>query len=113
MVDRGEDGPGSRDHIVNSPAPIVIAIESPFTSDARSIENRYYEDIVSRYYGRPALPHEIAEALDHKPEALGAPRGILLLAREGDTVVGCAGVRLRDGVVGEVTRVFVAESARG
>jgi ribosomal protein S18 acetylase RimI-like enzyme len=38
---------------------------------------------------------------------------VLLVARERRAVLGCAGLRLLPGGVGEVTRVFVVPSARG
>jgi ribosomal protein S18 acetylase RimI-like enzyme len=93
---------------------IDVSLESPTSSDAVFIAHRYYDDIVTRYYGRPALPGEIIAAQDDYPNTdLISPQGMLLVARNGSVVVGCAGVRLRDGDVGEVTRVFVVESMRG
>ena len=75
---------------------------------------RYYEDIVSRYYGRPASPHEVVEAQTGYPsDELAAPTGLFLLARQGSAVLGCAGMRFLPGSIGEVTRVFVAPTARG
>jgi len=40
------------------------------------------------------------------------PRGLLLLARRGEEVLGCAGLRLHADAAG-VTRVHVAGTARG
>lgn len=40
------------------------------------------------------------------------PRGLLLLARRGEEVLGCTGLRLY-GDSAEVTRVYVAATARG
>ena len=43
---------------------------------------------------------------------LTPPRGLLLVATEQNSVLGCAGLRLLPGEVGEVTRVFVMPAAR-
>lgn len=78
---------------------------------------RYYADIVGRYYGRPATRMEILDAEAGYPsDDLVAPSGILLLARRGPIVLGCAGMRVRSreiGKIGEVTRVFVEPASRG
>ena len=95
-------------------AAIDIVVEQPTSVDAQFIAERYYSDIISRYYGRPALPEEISSTQGEYPSNdLDAPRGMLLVARKGSVVVGCAGIRLRDGNVGEVTRVFVVAAVRG
>jgi ribosomal protein S18 acetylase RimI-like enzyme len=74
----------------------------------------YYGDIVSRYHGRQASAAEIDAAMRDEPsEDLVPPRGLLLVACAGATVVGCAGLRLLPNGIGEVTRVHVAVSARG
>ena len=51
--------------------------------------------------------------LDDPSEDLAAPRGTFLVAQRGETVVGCAGLRLLPDGLGEVKRVFVAPLARG
>ena len=106
--------------------PIVITVEPPLTADARAVRLRYFDDLVSRYNGRPATAEEIAEVdADYPSTELQAPTGLLLLARRGAEVLGCAGMRFvtetADTVdaasvqirVGEVTRVFVDAAARG
>ncbi|MBG6212890.1 MULTISPECIES: GNAT family N-acetyltransferase [unclassified Cryobacterium] len=94
--------------------PILVSAASPTSAEAKNVSLRYYEDIVSRYHGRPALRQEILAAQAGYPsDDLVSPTGLLLLAREGDTVLGCAGMRIRPGEIGEVTRVFVEPDARG
>jgi ribosomal protein S18 acetylase RimI-like enzyme len=74
----------------------------------------YYDDIVSRYHGREASEEEIDAAMHDEPsDDLAPPRGLLLVACAGDTVLGCAGLRLLANGIGEVTRVHVAVKARG
>lgn len=105
---------------------VEISIEPPSSADARAVSMRYFDDLVSRYNGRPATAEEIADVdADYPSALLQAPSGLLLLARRGGTVLGCAGMRFvtetaedvdaasRQTRVGEVTRVFVDASARG
>lgn len=70
--------------------------------------------MVSRYQGRPATPSEVDEVLAAEPsDDLAPPFGAFLVARAGDTALGCAGLRLMGEGVGEVKRVFVTPLARG
>lgn len=94
--------------------PIVISATSPTSAEAKDVSLRYYEDIVGRYHGRPASRQEtLAAQAGYPSDDLVVPLGILLLARQGATVLGCAGMRVRPGDIGEVTRVFVEPAARG
>ena len=94
--------------------PILISTALPTSAHAEGVSLRYYEDIVGRYHGRPASRQEVLAAQAGYPsDDLVAPTGLLLLARQGHTVLGCAGMRVRPGAIGEVTRVFVEPTARG
>lgn len=119
---------------------IEITVEPPLSADARAVTMRYFDDLVSRYHGRPATAEEIADVdAGYPSELLREPNGLLLLARRGDAVLGRVGTHsvAEDGAasqggtraesaagptdaapsgsnrVGEVTRVFVDASARG
>jgi GNAT superfamily N-acetyltransferase len=94
----------------------TVAVEpmEPGLDPARRILRSYFDEIVGRYYGRQATEEEIDSAIrDFPSDDLAPPGGLLLVAREGDAVLGCAGLRLLPDGVGEVTRVFVVGSARG
>jgi GNAT superfamily N-acetyltransferase len=94
--------------------PISVSAASPTSADAKDVSRRYFEDIVGRYHRRPASRQEVLDAQAGYPsDDLVAPLGVLLLARQGVTVLGCAGMRIRPGNIGEVTRVFVEPAARG
>jgi GNAT superfamily N-acetyltransferase len=96
-----------------SPA-IEFSIVPPDTDDARAVLRAYYDDIVSRYYGRQATDGEIESAMRDEPnDDLHPPRGLFLVAIVDDVIVGCAGLRLRPAGVAELTRVFLAPEARG
>lgn len=74
----------------------------------------YVEDIVGRYYGRPASSNELdAVLLDDPSDDLAPPSGLFLVARQGKGVLGCAGLCLLGDGIGEVKRLFVASSMRG
>lgn len=73
----------------------------------------YYDTIVSRFHHRRATAAEIAAAMLEEPsEDLVPPRGLLLLARRGEVVLGCAGLRLHADVA-DVPRVHFTSAARG
>ena len=92
--------------------PPVIAV-IPRHPRARAALRAYFTDVASRYYGRPATEEEIAAAVRAEPsDDLTPPGGLLLVASEGNSVLGCAGLRLLPGRIGEVTRVFVMPAAR-
>ena len=90
-----------------------IAVTSPGDDETRRILWAYFDDVASRYYGRPATRDEIAAAMSEDPsDDLEPPRGLLLVAQEQGDVLGCAGLRLLPGHAAEVTRVFVVPAAR-
>ena len=93
---------------------IVVSVASPESADALDVSYRYYEELVGRYHGRAATRQEILDAQSEYPgDVLAPPTGLLLLARQGTAVLGCAGLRVCPGAIGEVTRVFVEPAARG
>lgn len=100
--------------LVPSPAQVVIEVVPPGSRAGRVALRAYMSDVAGRYYGRPASHAEVDVALLEDPsDDLAPPGGVFLVAQEQDTVVGCAGLRLLPGKVGEVKRVFVAPTARG
>lgn len=53
------------------------------------------------------------EEIKHLSSHYGPPRGVMLLAVEGDSAIGCVGLREHDDVTGEIKRLYVAPAARG
>ena len=99
--------------MVTPDAEPVIAVVPPASPAARHVLRAYFTDVASRYYGRTATEEEIAAAMRDEPsDDLILPRGVLLVASEGNSVLGCAGLRLLPSRIGEVTRVFVMPAAR-
>jgi len=96
------------------PDPVLIAVESPSAAASRAVLRAYMGDVASRYLGRRATNAEIDAALLADPsDDLKPPQGILLVATQSRAIVGCAGLRLLPGRLGEVKRVFVEPAARG
>lgn len=91
----------------------VIEVVPPADDAARRVLRAYFDEMASRYYGRPATEDEIAAAMREEPsDDLVPPHGVFLVAHEDGSVLGCAGLRLRPDRIGEVTRVFVVPAAR-
>lgn len=92
---------------------LAIVVTSPAAEEARRVLRAYFDDVASRYYGRPATGDEIAAAMsEDSSDDLAPPRGLLLVAQEKGETLGCAGLRLLPGHAAEVARVFVVPAAR-
>ena len=53
------------------------------------------------------------DEIEHLSSHYGPPRGVMLLALDGDSAIGCVGLREHDDVTGEIKRLYVAPAARG
>lgn len=79
----------------------------------------YFTEVMSRGYGRPVSEAEVDTWMREEPsDNLVPPTGLLLVARDGvardgDAVLGCVGLRLLGDGIGEIARVFVVPQARG
>ena len=94
--------------------PVLWEVVDPAAGTARTILTEYFDDIVGRYWGRPATAVEVATAMADEPsDDLVAPTGLLLVGSADGTPVVCGGVRLAGDGVGDLTRVFVSPAARG
>jgi GNAT superfamily N-acetyltransferase len=95
-----------------SPSFNVKAVP-PSDQDAQRLLWVYFDELVTRYQGRPSTEEEIRTSMVEAPsDDLVAPTGLLLLGRLGHTPVGCLGLRFRPQRVGQVTRMFVTVSER-
>ncbi len=81
--------------------PVTVTAVSPSGPDAQSLLSAYFQELISRYQGRPGHAEEVEAAMsDYPSDDLVAPNGAFLLARSGGTPLGCAGLRVRPGRVG-------------
>ncbi|MFB7560728.1 GNAT family N-acetyltransferase [Streptomyces brevispora] len=82
--------------------------------DAALLRRDYYDEVASRYWGRPATAGEIDEGLtDDGAELLVPPTGEFVVGRFEGRAAACAGLVLMDAEVAELTRVFVRPEMRG
>ncbi|MER5867724.1 GNAT family N-acetyltransferase [Kitasatospora sp. NPDC002040] len=88
------------------------AVDHP---DAATVLYEYLDELVSRYYGRPATSQEVTQELGDGAD-LREPQGVLLVARDAAGPVGCVGLHWRGAGLGageaELTRVYVRKAAR-
>ncbi|WP_435154885.1 GNAT family N-acetyltransferase [Amycolatopsis sacchari] len=78
--------------------------------EAVAVLREYVDDVAGRYYGRQATDDEIDRALAEDPSDDVV---LFFLARQGEQVLGCVGVRFPEPAVAELTRMFVKPAARG
>ncbi|MFD7609579.1 GNAT family N-acetyltransferase [Streptomyces sp. NPDC059828] len=94
------------------------------TADATALRRDYYDEVASRYWGRPATAAEVDEGLaGDGVERLTAPTGAFVLGRYGeeagqispaDEAGACGGVLLLlDADTAELTRVYIRPGLRG
>jgi len=96
------------------PPDVTVAAIPPGSAQGRAVLTDYFRDIVGRHHGRPATAGEVENAMAGEPsDDLCPPGGLFLVARRAGTVIGCIGLRLLPGGIGEVARVFVVPGARG
>ena len=73
----------------------------------------YWEDIVGRYWERPATPGEIEMVLRDEPsDDLVPPSGLFVAAVAGGEPAGCGGLRFHAHGIAELTRIHVAPGFR-
>ncbi|MFE3326763.1 GNAT family N-acetyltransferase [Streptomyces sp. NPDC059176] len=83
------------------------------TADATALRRDYYDEVASRYWGRPASEAEIDEGLaDDGADQLGSPTGAFAVGRYGGAAGSCGGVLMLDSETAELTRVFVRPAFR-
>lgn len=93
---------------------LVWEVVSPGSAAARQVLTAYFDDIVGRYWGRPATAEEVASAMADEPsDDLEGETGVLLVASSGGAPVACGGVRRTGDGVADLTRVYVAPDQRG
>ncbi|MFE0375669.1 GNAT family N-acetyltransferase [Streptomyces inhibens] len=98
--------------------PWAVAAQPVDSREALALLREYYTEVADRYFelheGRHSTPEEIDEGLAEYPSAdLTPPHGVLLVARHGAAVAGCAGVRLLDARTAELKQLFVRPAKRG
>ena len=88
--------------------PARIDEADPASPDARRCLAAYYAELARRFPGG----FDVTLSRDPEAQDMIPPRGVFLLARQGDRPVACAGLK-GHGHWGEVKRLWVAPEARG
>lgn len=88
---------------------VEITVEPPDSREARSCLRQYFRELANRFeHG-----FSVSEAKPARDEEMTPPAGYFLIARLSGNAVGCAGLKILDGGIGEVKRMWIAPSARG
>ncbi|MGP9021039.1 GNAT family N-acetyltransferase [Streptomyces sp. BR1] len=101
-----------------------IMIREPYdTPDATLLRRDYYDEVASRWYGRPATAEEIEQGLtDDGAERLRPPLGDFVVGRHHGKPGACGGIQLCETApvingtapaTAELTRVYVRPEMRG
>ncbi|MYQ39987.1 N-acetylglutamate synthase and related acetyltransferases [Streptomyces sp. LamerLS-316] len=91
----------------------TVTPEHVGSPDAALLRRDYYDEVASRYWGRPATTAEIDDGLrDDGADLLAPPTGEFLVGRYDGKPASCAGLRLVDAGTAELTRVFVRPAFR-
>jgi ribosomal protein S18 acetylase RimI-like enzyme len=92
--------------------PTLITVD-PSSEVGHQALRSYWEDIVGRYWRRPATATEIDAVLgDETSNDLILPSGLLVAAVTEREPVGCGGVRFLPDGIAELTRIHVAVPVR-
>lgn len=85
----------------------VIVEEPADSDDVRWCFEQYYLELGTRF------GYDVETALPLGIEALVRPRGLVLVVRDRGAPIGCGALKLLDGGIGEIKRMWVAPSFRG
>lgn len=84
-----------------------VPVDSP---PAAAVIRTYLSDIIARYYGRPATPAEVDQAISDDPTD---DLVRFFIAYRGGAARGCAGFRMANPKTAELKRMFVDPVVRG
>lgn len=109
MTTFGDDD-GEVDATDGSDSPVRFDVVDPAGDEAQGAMMEYFAELDRRFPDGfdPELGDEAVPA-----DELAGPGGAFLLARAGGDVVGCGGVWTMAPGIGEIKRMWVAESYRG
>ena len=85
----------------------TIADEPADSNAARWCFEQYYIELGTQF------GYEVDTALPLSADDLTPPHGLVLVVRDRGVPVGCGAVRLLDGGIGEIKRMWIAPDVRG
>lgn len=77
--------------------------------EAAALLVSYYDELVSRYWGRPCLPGEVEAAMRDEPND---DLVVFLVAWMDDEPAGCVGIRMPAPDLAELSRMYVRPEFR-
>ncbi|MBS2549070.1 GNAT family N-acetyltransferase [Catenulispora sp. NL8] len=81
-------------------------VEQP---EAAGLLYSYYDELVSRYWGRPCEAGEVESAMRDEPND---DLAVFLVARVRDAAAGCVGVRMLAAGLAELSRMYIRPEFR-
>jgi len=93
---------------VNMSVELIIAEEGAHWAAARALLMKYADSL-----GFDLEFQDFAQEMATLEVEYGSPRGCFILARRGDTFVGCIAARRLEGVICEMKRLYVPSEQRG
>jgi GNAT superfamily N-acetyltransferase len=88
---------------------IQVRVEAPTSADARVCFRQYFQELSERFDGG-FDPDRSNPARD---EDMTPPAGFFVMARLNGCPAGCGVLKIGDGAIGEIKRMWTAPSARG
>ena len=96
---------------------IVLTAVHPDSPDGRSALRAYASELARRWPEKAPDPSWEQALIAADSLTLAPPSGVLVIAKQGDRVVGCAGLRFEGADVppgaGEIKRMWVDPATRG
>lgn len=88
---------------------VTLAVEDPFTPDARWCIQSYFEELNARF----ETGFDPGRGISADPDELVPPRGLLVIARLHGRPIGCGALKLHDAGPAELKRMWVSGLVRG
>jgi len=88
---------------------VQITVEAPDSADARWCLEQYFRELAGRF----ETGFDPATTIPANADDLTPPAGVFVVARLGGQPIGCGALKLKERMIGEVKRMWVAADARG
>jgi len=109
---------GQRDRLIEAMAvverlmkasAVEIAVESPISANALWCLREYFDELANRFDSG----FDPAKSISANADELMPPVGILVVARLQGHPIGCGALKVKEGKVGEIKRMWVQTDGRG
>jgi DNA-binding MarR family transcriptional regulator/GNAT superfamily N-acetyltransferase len=90
-------------------AALDIRVERPGSADARSCLEAYFRELATRF----EVGFDPGRSISANEEELTPPAGYFVVARLDGRPAGCGALKVKEGGIGEIKRMWTDETARG